>query len=123
MVPTSLSAQPTCRRMAHWRKTSPVRILGKGVVNSDQRPKSSIWRSESPSQCFPDEESAKSIRKKERQNEQIRKAMRIRRSMCQSLCIVLFLLTCGALSAHRLGAAKNFLWVHEKHPSITLSTV
>src|ERR1700688_2272638 len=52
---------------------------------------------ECPAEYFPDEQSVKSIRNSKMNNSM--KAMQVVRGICQSLCIVLLLLSCGALSA------------------------
>ena len=66
---------------------------------------------ECPAEYFPDEQSVKSIRNSKMNNSM--KAMQVVRGICQSLCIVLLLLSCGALSAqnqeHRV---RNIVLVH-----------
>src|ERR1700730_5222361 len=66
---------------------------------------------ECPAEYFPDEQSVKSIRNSKMNNSM--KAMQVVRGICQSLCIVLLLLSCGALSAqnqeHRV---RNIVLAH-----------
>jgi pimeloyl-ACP methyl ester carboxylesterase len=68
---------------------------------------------ERPPEYFPDEQSIKSIRKRSDKMNHSMKAMQVVRGISQSLCMVLLLLSCGALSAqnqeHRV---RNIVLVH-----------